>query len=59
MKKTILLLAITSLIYSCTPSAKEETKSTSDSLALSIDTLPSVCDTACVDTACADTTIKK
>jgi|LakMenEpi03Aug12_release.lakeMendotaPanAssembly.Ray.scaffolds.fasta_scaffold1202535_2 hypothetical protein len=59
MKKTILLLAITSLIYSCTPSAKEETTSKADSLALPIDTLPVVCDTACADTSCADTTIKK
>ncbi len=59
MKKTILLAAITFLVYACTPSSVEESKVSTDSLALQVDTLPVVCDTTICDTSCVDTTSNK
>jgi hypothetical protein len=60
MKKIVLAFAIISLICSCTPAVKEgEGMRSIDSIALSVDTLPSSIDTAKCDTACTGTTLKK
>lgn len=59
MKKFILPIAIISLICSCTPAVKDNSKGSQDSVSVSVDTLPACCDTAKCDTVCSDTTLKK